>query len=133
MANLYRQQGERERAIPLVQEAARIFAQIGNPNAQRAQQLLAQLQGNAPPSAAANPAQAAFEAFQRAGNLQEMQAALAQHSLLQDPGFHAAIERVIREQAPEKDKPAFEERLAWLKQLSGKQTKQTGLFGENKG
>jgi tetratricopeptide (TPR) repeat protein len=45
MANLYRQQGEIERAIPLAQEAARIWVQIGSPYAQRAQQLVAQLQG----------------------------------------------------------------------------------------
>jgi tetratricopeptide (TPR) repeat protein len=45
MALLYNQQGERARALPLAQQAAQIFAQIGSPNAQVAQQLVAQLQG----------------------------------------------------------------------------------------
>jgi len=42
MALLYQQQGDPARALPLAQEAARIFARIGRPNAQVAQQLVAQ-------------------------------------------------------------------------------------------
>ncbi len=44
MALLHAQQGDVAHALPLAQEAARIFAQIGSPNAQRAQRLVAQLQ-----------------------------------------------------------------------------------------
>ncbi len=45
-AILYAQQDETGRALPLAQEAARIWAQIGHaPYAQRAQQLVTQLQG----------------------------------------------------------------------------------------
>jgi hypothetical protein len=47
-----------------------------------------------------------------------MQAALAAHPLLKEPGFQAAIEQFIREQVPDEAKPAFEQRLAWLKQLT---------------
>lgn len=58
MALLYAQQGETARALPLAQEAARIFAQIGHtPNAQRAQQLVAQLQGGGAVGGGPSPAQ----------------------------------------------------------------------------
>jgi hypothetical protein len=43
MAVLYSEQGEISRALSLAQEAARIFVQIGSPNAQRAQQFVAEL------------------------------------------------------------------------------------------
>ena len=46
MANLYAQEGESQKALSLAQEAAHLFIQIGNTqNAQRAQQLVAKLQG----------------------------------------------------------------------------------------
>ena len=45
MALLHAQQGEAARALPLAQQAAEIFTQIGHIQyAQRAQQLVAQLQ-----------------------------------------------------------------------------------------
>jgi tetratricopeptide (TPR) repeat protein len=51
MAILHAQQGETSRALELAKEAASIFAQIGHtPNIQRAQQLIAQLQGGDTPS-----------------------------------------------------------------------------------
>ena len=45
MALLYAQQGEAESALPLAQQAAQIWEQIGSPNAQQAQRLVAQLRG----------------------------------------------------------------------------------------
>ncbi len=48
MALLYAQQGDLAHTLPLAQEAARIWLQVGHPNAQRAQQLVAQLQGGGP-------------------------------------------------------------------------------------
>ena len=50
--------------------------------------------------------------------MQEMQTALTAHPVLKDLEFHATIEQVIREQVPEEAKPAFEQRLAWLKQIA---------------
>jgi hypothetical protein len=47
MAVLYARQGQAARALPLAQQAAQIFTQIGSPNAQVAQQLIAQLRGKA--------------------------------------------------------------------------------------
>ena len=57
MALLYTQQEEVTRALPLAQEAARIWAQIGSPNAQQAQQLVAQLQGGGPVGGGPSPAE----------------------------------------------------------------------------
>jgi len=58
MALLYVRQGDVSRALPLAQEAARAFAQIGHPEyTQRAQQLVAKLQGGQPVSSGPSPAQ----------------------------------------------------------------------------
>jgi tetratricopeptide (TPR) repeat protein len=128
MALLYHQQDDNERALPLAQEAAAAFARIGHPEyTQRAQQLIAQLQGDtspggeAPASAQADPVQAAFEAFQRAGTSQEMQAVVSQHPLMTDDGFIQAIEQVIEEQVRPEHRPAFQERLDWLQQIREEQ------------
>ena len=114
------QTGNVNAAIPLLQQAIQDFYQAGYPHlAPKAEQFLAQLQsGGNPAPTAADPAQAAFDAFQRAGSLQEMQAALAAHPMLKDPQFHTAIEQAIREQVPEEAKPAFEQRLAWLREIA---------------
>jgi tetratricopeptide (TPR) repeat protein len=117
-ALLYGQQGEAAHAIPLAQQAERIWTQIGSPNAQKARQLLAQLQGGAPPPETVNPDEAAFQAFQRAASVQDMQAAVAAHPILKAPQFQAAIEQVIREQVPPERQPAFQERLRWLKKVA---------------
>jgi len=46
----YAELGDSTRALPLAQEAARILGRIGSPYAQRAQQLVAQLQGRDSPA-----------------------------------------------------------------------------------
>ena len=48
MAMLHAQQGQDAQALPLALQAAQIFTQIGSPNAQVAQQLVAQLPGGDP-------------------------------------------------------------------------------------
>ena len=122
MALLYQQEGEPERALALAQEAAAAFGKIGHaPNAQRAQQLVTQLQGGEAPAPAGDPAQAAFEAFQRAASPQEMQAAVSQYPLLTEDGFIQAIEETIAERVPTEHQAAFQERLDWLRQLTEEQ------------
>jgi tetratricopeptide (TPR) repeat protein len=119
MALLHMNQGNKAEALHYAQDAVQIFTQIGHlPNAQKVQQIVDRIQGSSPAPATGNPTQAAFEAFQRAGSVQEMQAALATHPMLKDPKVHAAIEQLIREQVPDEAKPAFEQRLALLKQLT---------------
>ncbi len=116
MAIFYAQQGEFARALPLAQEAAQVFARIGHPkHTQRAQQLIARLQDNAP---AANSAQAALDAFQCAESLQAMQVAVVQHPMLKDRQFIQLIQKIIAEQIPPEDKSTFDERLACLKQIA---------------
>jgi tetratricopeptide (TPR) repeat protein len=122
MARLYSQQGEPARALPLAQEAARAFAQIGHLEyTRRAEALVAKLQGGEAPasaSTAANPAQAAFDAFQRATSPAEMQAAVTRYPFMTEQGFLQAIEQVLKEQVQPEDRPAFQQRLAWLRQLA---------------
>ena len=118
---LYAGQGDPARALPLAQEAMRIWTQIGSPYSERAQQLLAELQGsNQSAFYRENPVQAAFEAFQRADSLQVMQLALDEYPFMKDVQFILGVERVIKEQVLSEHKPAFEQRLAWLKQLARK-------------
>ena len=123
MALLHTQQDETARALPLAQEAADAYARIGHAEyTQRARQLVDQLQGSSTPAPTQaepeNPAQAAFKAFQRADNPQAMKTALAQYPLMAEPDFVQAIEEVIKQQVPSEGRPQFEQRLAWLKQIS---------------
>ena len=119
MALLYAQQGESQRALPLAQEAARTFTQIGSPNAQQAQNLVAQIQGGgSPDSAGQNPAQAAFAAFQQTSSAEEMRAAVTEYPFMADAQFIAAIDQFTTEQVPPEHKPAFQQRLAWLRQIT---------------
>jgi len=43
MARLYVQQRDLERALPLAQEAAELYERIGDPNTQRAKELVARI------------------------------------------------------------------------------------------
>ncbi len=47
-----------------------------------------------------------------------MQAAVTQHPMLKDKQFIQTIQETIQEQVKLEDKPAFEQRLAWLKQIA---------------
>jgi tetratricopeptide (TPR) repeat protein len=120
MAMIYAQQGEPTRALPFAQESAQLFAQIGHmQNAQSMQQLIAHLKGSPMPQA--NSAQIAFtifDAFQRVSSPQAMQAAVEQHPLLKDSQFIKFIEKIIKEEVPPEHKPAFEARLAWLREIT---------------
>lgn len=125
IALLYQQQGDPTHALSLAQEAVRLFTQIGHtPNAQRAQKIVTRLQGSAPASDGdsesneANDAQAAFEAFQRASSRDDMQQAMQRCPFMTNPQFIAAIENIIKEKVPPQAKPAFQQRLDWLKSLA---------------
>ena len=127
MAILYTQEGELQKAISLAQEAARIFSQIGHTqSAQRAQQLVAHLQGGeapageTPASNADNPAQQAFTAFQQTNSAEDMLSAITEYPFMTDAQFIAAVEQIITEQVPPEHKPNFQQRLEWLKQIAGK-------------
>jgi hypothetical protein len=69
----------------------------------------------------ADPGQAAFEAFQQAASPQEMQAAASQYPFMTDDGFIQIVKQVIAEQVPPEHKPAFQERLDWLRKIAEEQ------------
>lgn len=64
-----------------------------------------------------NDPQAAFEAFQGAGSPDAMRQAVAQFPELAQ--LIPTIEQVIQTQVPPEARPAFEQRLAWLRQIVG--------------
>ncbi len=76
--------------------------------------------------------QMAFKAFQTTSSLDAMQTIVKQYPFMKEDGFIQAIERTIKEQVPPNLKPAFEQRLAWLKQITGKQNSGflSSLFGK---
>lgn len=121
IAFLYWRQGDSTRALSLAQESAHVFSQMGLiPNAKQAQQLIAQIQRGGT-QGTTNSAQSAFEDFQHTTSFHDMQVASAKYPFMTDKQFIQAIEEIINEQVPPEHKPAYEERLSWLKQIAGKQ------------
>lgn len=125
MAKIHAKENEPWIALPLAQEAALIYSQIGHTkNAQQAQQLVAQLQGDdvptggTPASNSENLTQQAFEAFQVASSAEEMSAAITEYSFMTDVKFIAAIEQFIVQQVHPEHKSAFEQRLDWLRKIA---------------
>src|SRR5688500_17032925 len=102
----------------MAKEAARIFAQLGNPMVQQVHELLIELQKD--DTGIPNPAQAAFEDFQLVASPEEMIAVIAKYPFMADDGFLQAVEQTISTVIPPNLQPAFEQRLAWLKQIAGK-------------
>lgn len=124
MASLCIQQGNSSRALTLAQEALQFWTQIGSPNIRAVQQLIAQLQTEGVEQSGFtqdNAIQSAFEAFQYANSPSIMEATVEQYPFMKEVGFIQAIEQVIKDQVPLNLKPAFDERLNWLKQIAGKQ------------
>ena len=121
----FAQIGEVDRAITLVGEAVLDFNEAGYPQqAQQAERMLAQIQRREAPGTNATQAdsvQAAFEAFQRVGSIQEMQVSVAQFPFMTEDGFIDAIEKIIQEQVPPEQKPAFKHRLDWLRHIDNEQ------------
>ena len=122
MGMAFAQIGEVDRAITFVEQAVLDFKEAGYPlQAQKAERMLAQIQGRDAPGSNATQAdlvKAAFGAFQRAGSTQEMQSAAAQYPFMTEDGFIDAIEKVIKEQVPPERKAAFKQRLTWLRQIA---------------
>jgi len=118
----FEKNGETEKAIMALDNCVNFERAIGHPDAEkdakRVNRLRAQVQGESPIQV--NPTQVAFEAFQRVESLQEMQVAANQHIMLKDSQFIQAIAEIIKEQVPPNQKAAFEQRLSWLRQVTGK-------------
>jgi hypothetical protein len=71
-----------------------------------------------------DPTQQAFEAFQQAGSAETMQQAVARFPFMAQADFIAAIEQVIAQQVPPEHRPAFEQRLVWLRQIANEQKRE---------
>lgn len=69
-----------------------------------------------------DPVQQAFDAFQQAGSAEAMLQAVARFPFMTQIDFIAAIEQAIAEQVLSRYQPAFEQRLAWLRQIAEERT-----------
>ncbi len=121
MSRLFGQAGEPARGLPLAMEAESIFTKIGHKkNVQLTQELIALLKTLIEHTINASPQSTAFEAFLLASNLQFMQVALVRHPLLKDRQFISEIEYIINTEFPPEQKHVYEQRLGWLRQITGK-------------
>ena len=89
--------------------------ELGLQQALGAIQQVQQMLGQAPQQANPNDPQAAFEAFQQAGSLDAMRQTVEQFPVLAQ--MIPTIQQVIQQQVPPDQRPAFEQRLAWLQQI----------------
>lgn len=106
--------GRLRESLPHLEQAAR----LGLPQAHQVVAQVRKTLGQSVSASQVEPAQAAFEAFQRAASVETMQQAVARYPLLAQADFIAAIERTIAQQVPAKHRAHFEQRLAWLKQIA---------------
>jgi tetratricopeptide (TPR) repeat protein len=121
LAILSDRQGDTARVLPLAQESLRIYTRIGQiPNAHRVQQFITQVQDNESGFKPDDPVLAAFEAFQRASSQQNMQSTVSRYPFITDESFIQELEQVLEQQVPPELKPAFAQRLVWLKQIGKK-------------
>jgi len=102
-----------EESLPLFEKAYALGLQQALGPIQQVRQML----GMPPMVVQANPndPQAAFDAFQRAHSLDAMQQTVLQFPILAQ--MIPAIEQVIQQQVSPEYRPAFEQKLAWLRQI----------------
>lgn len=123
MARLLLQDGELDRALPLAQQAAEIFDYVGQTQfAQQAQQMVTQIQAAIRSQREQmNLVGPAFDAFYRAGSLNEMRSEVAQLPFLADSRFILTMEQFTVHEVPPEHRPIFKQRLAWLRQIASEQ------------
>ena len=108
--------GKLREALPYLERAAQLGIPQGTQHATQIRQRLGSVSASQ-----VNPTQLAFEAFQRAGSLDEMRRTAAQFPFMTAPNFIAAIQQAIAQQVPQNFKAAFNQRLAWLRQVVNEQ------------
>lgn len=109
--------GQPRESLLYLEQAARL-------GLSQATQVIAQVRqslGESTPLSQVDPTQAAFEAFQQADSPAAMRQAVVQFPFTTQPDFIAAIEQTIAQQVPPEHRPAFEQRLAWLRQIANEQ------------
>jgi len=112
---LYHQGGFAD-AVAYFERAAQLGDPQGAPYAAQARQMLGM-----EPAPSQDPALDAFDAFQQADSVAAMRQAVARFPLLVQPDFITAIEQVIAQQVPLAERPAFTQRLTWLRQIASTQ------------
>jgi tetratricopeptide (TPR) repeat protein len=95
-------------------------AQLGDPTIKHHAADIRQRLGM-PPAEGVAPVQHAFEAFLQAGSQNALRQEVAQFSFMTDPQFIAAVEHAIIEEVPPNHRPAFEQRLSWLRAIAREQ------------
>ena len=127
------QAGRVKDAIPLIEKAIEDFYQAGYPHhAQNAEGMLAQVRDRS--MMPAHLLDAAFDALQHTGSLQEVRSVVEHYPFMTDDRFIHMVEQVAKEQVPANLKPAWEHRVVWLQQIAGKQEPSvlSRLFGKKK-
>ena len=109
-------QGQLREALPYFEKAAQLGLSQGAQNAAQVRQML-----GLETARQTDPAQQAFEAFQRAYSLGEMQRATTEFPFMTDADFITVVEQIIRQRVATHLKPAFEQRLTWLRYIANKQ------------
>jgi tetratricopeptide (TPR) repeat protein len=107
-------QGQLREALRYFEKAAQLGDALGAQHAARVRQTL----GIESLPGAIDPAQQVFETFQQAGSLVAMRQAVASHPILIEANFITAIEKVIDQQVRPEHRPAFEQRVTWLRQIA---------------
>ena len=94
-------------------------AQLGN---KRAELVLAQFRKRQEmaPNSAEHRQQLAFEAFQRAKSIDEMEAVIAEHPMIIESEVMKDFEAVIRQNLPAHRREECSQRLTWLRELTDK-------------
>jgi len=105
--------GRLQEALPCLEKAYALgHKQAASPIQQIRQRLgLPKMQPQANP----NDPQAAFDGFQQITSLKEMRQLIVQFPILAQ--MIPTIEHIIKQQVPPKQRPLFEQQLAWLRQI----------------
>jgi tetratricopeptide (TPR) repeat protein len=112
----YGGQGNTELALSFAQRSAQLYLEIHDPNLIEAQRLIDQLQNRN-----SSAEQEAFIAFQRVDSYQEMVVVASKYPFIKDDEYIQVVAQTIEQRVPTDMKPAFERRLAWLKQIASKE------------
>lgn len=108
--------GQLRDSLPYFEHAAR----LGDSSARQNITQIKEMMGETSPASQPDQTRAAFEAFQRAASADEMRQVVVRYPFMVQADFIAAIEQVIAQQVPPQQRPHFEQRLGWLRQVAGK-------------
>jgi tetratricopeptide (TPR) repeat protein len=103
-------------ALTYFEHAARLGDPIGAQNAGMARKMWGM-----EPVLPVDPAQQVFDAFQEAVSPEAMRQIATRFPLLLEAEFMPTITQVIAEQIPPEQRPAFQQKLAWLRQIAAEQ------------